>query len=87
MLGLGARHRGIVELSEGSRCVTVSTCFTYLLTYLPSIRCALNSDSNVFTGRCEEESNAPGDGGASRESQRCASASLLGLGLGRVSKP
>ena len=45
------------------------------LIILPSIRCALNSDSNVFTGRCEDESNAPGDGGASRESQRCASAS------------
>ena len=45
------------------------------LIILPSIRCALNSDSNVFTGRCDDESNAPGDGGASRESQRCASAS------------
>ena len=45
------------------------------LIILPSIRCALNSDSNVFTGRCDDESNAPGDGGASHESQRCASAS------------
>ena len=32
VLGLGSRHGGIVELSEGS--VTVSACFTYLLTYL-----------------------------------------------------
>ena len=35
VLGLGARHRGIVELSKGGfRCVTVSACFTYLLTWL-----------------------------------------------------
>ena len=34
VLGWGARHRGIVELSKGSfRCVTVSACFTYLLTF------------------------------------------------------
>ena len=35
VLGLGARHRGIVKLSsEGSwMCVTVFACFTYLLTY------------------------------------------------------
>ena len=30
VLGLGAWHRGIVELSEVVRCVTVSACFTYL---------------------------------------------------------
>ena len=32
VLGWGARHRGIVELSE-DRCVTVFAFFTYLLTY------------------------------------------------------
>jgi hypothetical protein len=31
VLGLGARHGGIVKLS-GVRCVTVFACFTYLLT-------------------------------------------------------
>ena len=30
-LGLGARHRGIVELQRVVRCATVFTCFTYLL--------------------------------------------------------
>ena len=33
VLGLGARHGGIVKLSV-VRCVTVFACFTYLLTYL-----------------------------------------------------
>ena len=34
VVGLGARHGGIVELSEVSCwCVTVSARFTYLLTY------------------------------------------------------
>ena len=32
VLGLGARHGGIVKLSV-VRCVTVFACFTYLLTY------------------------------------------------------
>ena len=33
VLGLGARHRGIVELPEGRvRCVTVCACFAYVLT-------------------------------------------------------
>jgi hypothetical protein len=33
VLGLGARHRGIVKLLEDVvRCVTVFACFTYLLT-------------------------------------------------------
>ena len=37
VLGLGARHRGIVKLSEGGfGCVTVFACFTYLLTYTHS---------------------------------------------------
>ena len=31
VLGLGARHRGIVELSEDRLCVTVFAFFTYLL--------------------------------------------------------
>ena len=32
VLGLGARHRGIVELSEGViRCVTVFACYSSLL--------------------------------------------------------
>ena len=38
VLGLGGRHRGIVELSKGGyRCVTVFACFTYLLTYLLTV--------------------------------------------------
>ena len=32
VLGLGARHRGIAELSRGELCVTVFAFFTYLLT-------------------------------------------------------
>ena len=32
VLGLGARHRGIVELSEGViRCVTVFACYSFFL--------------------------------------------------------
>ena len=42
VLGLGARHRGIVELSEGViRCVTVFACYSsssYLLTSYLLIR-------------------------------------------------
>jgi len=40
VLGLGARHGGIVKLSV-VRCVTVFACFTYLLTYLPLLNLEL----------------------------------------------
>ena len=39
MLGLGARHRGIVELSEGViRCVTVFACYSSSSWWLESNR-------------------------------------------------
>ena len=51
VLGLGARHGGIVKLSV-VRCVTVFACFTYLLTYLllssPSARGRSQPPSKVL---------------------------------------
>ena len=47
VLGLGARHGGIVKLSV-VRCVTVFACFTYLLTYFWQVRldrCIINRQS------------------------------------------
>ena len=40
VLGLGARHRGIAELSREEMCVTVFAFFTYLLTYAGACSCS-----------------------------------------------
>ena len=39
VLGLGGRHRGIVELSEGViRCVTVFACYSSFFFFGPTVR-------------------------------------------------
>ena len=68
VLGLGAQHRGIVELSQSVfRCVTVFACYSsfLLLTSGPSVDVSFTASCAASTGR------VPGLGGAFIASTPC----------------
>ena len=60
VLGLGARHRGIVELSEGViRCVTVFACYSSFFLYVPPLAATLAVEA-AFCNRAPQAMPRPG---------------------------